>query len=328
MTKTLNNRYYSKFPITINWNITKRCNLRCKHCFNSEFNQEPDLQTIRQYIDYFDLKKVASIALTGGEPFVRDDIFEIIDMINKKNINMSIASNGTLITETHAKHLRNANVRYVQISLDSYCESNNDEIRGCGAFLKTLSGITLLVNNNIKTIIGCVISKKNFRDIGKIAKLAASLNVNALRFELFVPLGLGKDSGLELRYNELIEVNESIKNICIDGIKIINPFNEISNGCDTGYINVVLNEDMSLSPCDLLAETMRTRTADSAADLENIWNNDEIFRKWRNIAVADEYCTSCHLFNDCAFGCRASALAYAGSLYAYDNICLKNKTIV
>lgn len=65
------------FPLIIKWNITSRCNLRCRHCFLSSYVQEPDLMKLNQIIEGLGRKKVAAVCLTGDEPLLRNDLEEL-----------------------------------------------------------------------------------------------------------------------------------------------------------------------------------------------------------------------------------------------------------
>jgi len=137
-------------PKSIDIEITNRCNLRCKYCshFSSAGDVGVDLPK-EEWLEFFgELERCAvmSITLSGGEPFLRGDIFEIIDGIVKNRMRFTVLSNGTLITDEIAGYL--ASTRRcdgVQVSIDGSIPTTHDSFRGEGNFRRAVEGIKNLV---------------------------------------------------------------------------------------------------------------------------------------------------------------------------------------
>lgn len=131
------------------WDVTHRCNLRCRHCYASAGKALDDELTTEEALDLFDrLAKlgVAVIAFSGGEPLSRPDILQLISHARDQGIYVALATNGTLITPKRAEELRKAGAEYVQISIDGADAKTHDEFRGIpGAFDRTIEGVKMLL---------------------------------------------------------------------------------------------------------------------------------------------------------------------------------------
>lgn len=86
-----------RYPISIKLNITKKCNLRCKHCFINEYQGEMPIEEIFDLIDDFHKNRLPILFITGGEPFIRNDLIDILLYLKNTSINVNLATNGTLI---------------------------------------------------------------------------------------------------------------------------------------------------------------------------------------------------------------------------------------
>ncbi len=153
-----------KFPIFVKWYITGDCNLRCSHCYLSEYNTYQDYKLISPIINFLGKKKIAGIAFLGGEPLLRKDMPKIIKPCSK-NIYSSICTNATLLNSEVAKSLKASQIGKVQVSIEGSNKEINDNIRGRGTFERATSAMQLLVENGIYTTVAYTLNKNNFRDI-------------------------------------------------------------------------------------------------------------------------------------------------------------------
>jgi MoaA/NifB/PqqE/SkfB family radical SAM enzyme len=96
---------WMKFPLFVKWYITARCNLRCTHCYLTDYSKQSDLKSILKYVDYLGSKGVYQMNLLGGEPLVREDLELIIQKIKTYKMDLTIATNGLLATPERAKSL-------------------------------------------------------------------------------------------------------------------------------------------------------------------------------------------------------------------------------
>lgn len=166
-------------PKYIVWLITPNCNLNCRHCYvrerpwKNELSTEEALRLISKLADL----GVVALNLTGGEPLLRKDIFDIIDYALDNGISVSIFSNLLLLNDRIARELERRNI-YVLTSLDGSRPEVHDYIRGEGTWRKTVEGIKLLKKRDISVHTSFTITKYNYFDIAGYVELAVNLNVD------------------------------------------------------------------------------------------------------------------------------------------------------
>jgi len=139
--------------------------------------------------------KTASLSLTGGEPFLRlDELHTLAEYFDhsKRFEYYDILTNGSLITELDARYLANRpKLRRIQVSLEGSSSMTNDDIRGKGAFDKTLKAIRLLRSKNIEVSVMTTLTKSNIMEIEPLAWLLGEMGCGGLSLERFVPEGKG-----------------------------------------------------------------------------------------------------------------------------------------
>lgn len=187
--------YIHHFPYDVLLKISSACNLKCKHCFyytlQNKFNSRNDFspEELMQLIEFFIEKlNIIKFTITGGEPFLRKDIFQILKYLKGKNVSIQIQTNATLITEKMAKELDkilDPKVDTIQISLDGVKPETNDEIRGEGSFKKIVKGIKYLSEHNIYTIIAYTLTSVNIDELPDLYKLCKDLKVKRIVLNRF-----------------------------------------------------------------------------------------------------------------------------------------------
>ncbi len=185
-----------KRPVVV-WNITRRCNLKCVHCYahakNIPFDNELSTTEGKFLIDDLSEFGVPVILFSGGEPLVRKDLPELADYAVKKGMRAVISTNGTLITPQTARTLKDIGLSYVGISLDGM-EEINDRFRGVkGAFRSALEGIENCKKAGIKVGLRFTINKSNDGQISEIFKLLEEMDIPRACFYHLVYAGRGSD---------------------------------------------------------------------------------------------------------------------------------------
>ncbi|WNY27026.1 12,18-didecarboxysiroheme deacetylase [Methanolapillus ohkumae] len=187
-----------KKPVVV-WNMTKRCNLRCVHCYahavDPEFSGGNELSTDegKELID--DLAAFGSpvILFSGGEPLLRKDLVELTKYAKEKGMRAVISTNGTLITKEKAKQLKDVGLSYVGISLDGM-EEINDFFRGQkGAFARALAGLKNCQEEGIKVGLRFTVNKHNVSEIPAIFELLEREKIPRICFYHLVYSGRGSD---------------------------------------------------------------------------------------------------------------------------------------
>ena len=185
-----------KRPVVV-WNITRRCNLKCVHCYahakNIPYDNELTTTEGKDLIDDLAGFGVPVILFSGGEPLVRKDLPELADYAVKKGMRAVISTNGTLITPQTARTLKEIGLSYVGISLDGM-EEIKDRFRGIkGAFRSALEGIENCKKAGIKVGLRFTINKSNAEQIPDIFKLLEEMDIPRVCFYHLVYAGRGSE---------------------------------------------------------------------------------------------------------------------------------------
>ena len=181
-------------PVVV-WNVTRSCNLSCVHCYsNSEIKSyQGELSTVeaKAFIDDLVEFKVPVLLLSGGEPLMRSDIYELIGYARKQGVRVTLSTNGTLINSKIARRLKDLGVSYVGISLDGIGEEN-DSFRGkTGAYQEALQGIRNCLAVNQKVGLRFTINQYNYSNLERILKLIEEENIPRACFYHLVYSGRG-----------------------------------------------------------------------------------------------------------------------------------------
>ncbi|MDY0362310.1 MAG: 12,18-didecarboxysiroheme deacetylase [Desulforegulaceae bacterium] len=183
-----------KKPVVV-WNITRRCNLNCIHCYaqakNEEFKDELTTEQGKKLLDDLADFGVPVVLFSGGEPMMRKDLPILAEYAVSKGMRAVISTNGTLITEEKAKELKKIGLSYVGISLDGMKEVN-DKFRGLeGAYDMAIKGIENCKKAGIKVGLRFTINKHNAKEIPKIFDLVEKMEIPRICFYHLVYAGRG-----------------------------------------------------------------------------------------------------------------------------------------
>jgi len=172
-------------PVVV-WNCTRRCNLNCIHCYANAGNQrsaeEMDTASGKAFIHDLAEFGVPVILFSGGEPLLRDDLFELASLAREQGIRVALSTNGTLITEEIAERIRNTGFAEVGISLDGV-ESTNDRFRGKkGAYQAAIKGIRNCVALGLRVSLRLTITRFNYEEIPVTFRLVEEEGIDRVCF--------------------------------------------------------------------------------------------------------------------------------------------------
>lgn len=318
--------------------ITRRCNLRCKWCFESSAFNYKDLPKIQILNILRKLKKVRSINFTGGEPFMRDDFISILKSAIKTFEDVNITTNGLLINEDYLRFYAKNKIHF-GISLDGP-KQIHEKIRGKGTFNLIIKKIKLLRKNDIYVNIQTTISKENKEYIPYLIRLARRLGVNRISFMRLRPFGRGESYKnllltAEENYNIakfIYETNKKesfhimykdplINTINTKIIKLSKSFKQenkifVCGGCRAAFESIFIHYNGDVFPCPYLQIPLGNLLKEP---LEKIWLNSCLLNKFRK---KENYlkCGNCKFWGICR-GCRASALGAGNGLMGIDPGC-------
>lgn len=172
-------------PVVI-WNLIRRCNLTCKHCYalSADTDYAGELSTQEVFDVMADLRAygVPALILSGGEPLLRPDIFEVAARAKELNFYVGLSSNGTLIDEPMAERVASAGFDYVGVSLDGIGAVHDAFRRLNGAFARSLAGVHLLREYGVKVGLRYTMTDLNAGELPKLLELMRAEDVNKFYF--------------------------------------------------------------------------------------------------------------------------------------------------
>lgn len=187
-------------PITIVWNFTNKCNLKCLHCHQdsspSSDNQELTTSQAFEVIDKLSKAGVVILTFSGGEPLVREDIFEVIKRAESKGLFCTIASNGILLTKEVAKKLADVGIRRVEIGLDGAKAETHDFLRNTeGSFEGAIRAVKNCAEVGFDEIATTMtLHSKNVDEVKETINLAEKLGATRFYLNRLIPAGRGMDA--------------------------------------------------------------------------------------------------------------------------------------
>jgi len=330
-------------PRLISWGTTNLCNLKCPHCYrDAGIKLENELTTEEAY-DLLDQSKRLGcklFVLSGGEPLLRGDIFDIAEYGANIGLEMILATSGILIDSKIASKIAKSGIKYVAISLDGANAKTHDSFRGVnGAFEKAIDAIRLCVNLGLKVQVNTTVTKLNFSEIKEIIDLSWKLGVKYIHIFHFVPVGRGYLGKLEVNplifsalLNELLHEQGKypelmIKPTCapfywayisVSKPAFLNEFLSLyPRGCTAGITYLYISPTGEVYPCPYLpivAGNIRSQ------NLREIWSKSQVFKELRERKIIGK-CSKCK-FKDICGGCRARAYAYTGNYLESDPACI------
>jgi len=335
------------------WEVTRSCNLACVHCRASAkrgpYEGELDTNRCKKLLDEIAAFSSPVIILTGGEPLLRPDIFEIVAYGDQKGMRMVMATNGTLVTEEIARKIIDAGIQRVSISIDGLNADSHDAFRRVpGAFAGTMAGIGAMKKAGLEFQINTTVTRVNLDQIKGIFELAVGLGAAAHHIFMLVPTGRGKDMAdqeiapadyeetLHWFYEESIRSPIQLKATCAPHYFRIfhqrkGPAREAVNekarkgalyamtrGCMGGSSFCFISHTGQVQPCGYL-ELDCGQIKEKC--LEDIWLNSPIFQDLRDLNLYGGKCGRCEFIQVCG-GCRARAYEITGDYLAEEPYCV------
>ncbi|MFZ2288883.1 MAG: heme d1 biosynthesis radical SAM protein NirJ [Halopseudomonas yangmingensis] len=162
-------------PPVVIWNLLRRCNLTCRHCYatsaDSEFRDELDTAEAHRVIDDLHEAGVRVLILSGGEPLLRPDIFELADHARDKGFYVALSSNGTLIDESNIERIAAADFDYVGISIDGLEAVHDDWRQLKGSFAASMRAIDLCRSRDIRVGLRTTLTQNNYPQLDALLEL-------------------------------------------------------------------------------------------------------------------------------------------------------------
>lgn len=331
-------------PLDLHWEVTKRCNLQCRHCYNRSSKKlfEPNLEEIRSVIGELKSTKLRSTVISGGEPLMRKDLKTIIEWIRPLTISVILSTNGTLINNENSKWFPGL-IDCANLSLDSGNKHEYETFRGQkGSFEKCIRGLRLLIKKDIPVAIQTTISRFNIDSLDKLANLIIEEGVTTwvVRLPIFSGRAIENKSDFFSR-NEIFEREQMLSEFreryksmferLSIGVNLLwsykAPYKYTEDrdrivSCAAGTVLVALLANGELSPCPLFADTSFKSDVVWNSGFLDQWKKASCLQDMRSIRLKDiPQCFHCaEAEKTCGTGCRAKSYL-SGNLYNPDPDC-------
>ncbi len=314
----------------ISWNTTQACNISCIHCYRDAGTRRADeLNTAegKKLLDEMASAGFQIVILSGGEPLLRPDIYELISYARSIGLRPVLGTNGIIITEEVAANLKNAGLLVAGISVDSRDKTRHDWFRQSnGAWEKTMQGIAACRKAGLPFQIHTTVMNWNEKEVTDITDLAVELGAIAHHVFFLVPTGRGKDiedTTLKTdQYEALLtrildkqaQVSIELKPTCAPQFmrmaKERNIPMRFTRGCLAGTAYCVVLPNGDVHPCPYLP--IKVGNVRQTA-FDTLWRDSAMFNELRHQPLKGG-CGTCGFDQICG-GCRARAYYYSDGDY-------------
>jgi len=342
----------SEAPRLIAWEVTRACNLSCLHCRAAAVNEpDPGELTTEEGLKLIDqiaaMGQGIILIMTGGEPLLRSDVFDLAAHGTARGLRVVMAPNGTLVTPDIAKKIKSSGIQRISVSLDGANAEDHDRFRGVdGAFARALAGISHARQAGLEFQVNTTVTRGNLDQVEAIQDMAISMGAAAHHIFLLVPTGRGRklieevisaqeyEKVLNWFYDRQFKAPLELKATCAphynrilrqrareEGRKVdFATFgtSAVSRGCLGGQGFVFVSHTGRVQPCgylDLDCGQVREQ------DFGEIYRTSPIFLELRNKGSYKGKCPACEYFRVCG-GCRARAYEATGDYLAEEPLCL------
>lgn len=333
------------------WELTRSCNLACVHCRAAALDRpyEGELTTAEcmRVMDEISGVSLPIIILTGGEPLLRRDVFDLARYGNEKGFRMTMATNGTLLTSEIVGKMLESGIQRISISIDGSSAESHDAFRKVpGAFEGALRGISAAKEAGLDFQVNTTITHANLDEFPRIHELVVSLGAVAHHIFMLVPMGRGKDlqeegigpddyeKALHWFYEQKDTAPLQLKATCAphyyrimrqraraEGRTIdFDTFglDAVTRGCLGGSGFAFISHLGQVQPCGYLELDCGNVREKS---FKEIWENSPVFRDLRDLKKYEGKCGACEYIRVCG-GCRARAYEATGNYLAEEPLCL------
>jgi heme b synthase len=349
-------------PRLIFWETTAGCNLRCIHCRRIDVADQlvPEDLTLAEskaLIDQIVAFSSPIFVLSGGEPLMRPDIFDIARYAVGRGLRVALATNGTLIDDGTAGRIVDAGIRRVAVSLDGADAATHDAFRALpGSFDQAVRGIQRLRLRGMSVQINTTVARHNIDELPDVLELARSLGADALHIFLLVPVGCGVEIAdeqmiapqdyervLQWLYERDREGLLELKATCAPHyFRILRQrraaedremppsgarpnatghadgLRAMTKGCLAGTGVCFISHKGEVFPCGYLP--LRAGSVREQS-LQEIWERSEVFQTLRDPDRLEGKCGLCEFKRICA-GCRARAYGMTGNYLGEEPFCI------
>ena len=334
-------------PHIVAWNLTKRCNLACAHCYISAGSwhaTDDELSTnecLRILDEILDVNPNPMLILTGGEPLLRDDLETLAERAADRGATVVVGTNGTRLTEERIGSLMEAGVKGVAVSIDSLRPEYHDRFRhGGGALTDTMAAVERCAARGLDFVIQTTVTTGNRREIADLARWSAEAGAVSFNVYFVVPTGRAElMQGMSPEENdgvlrELVELESTYRGRMMVRSKCQpqlmrhvfqgdpdSPLLNYETRCPCGVHYVRITPEGKVTPCPYMPVAAGDLLTQS---FKEIWESSPVFTRLRSGELGGR-CGRCEYREVCG-GCRARAYADSGDFMGPDDSCAYEPT--
>jgi AdoMet-dependent heme synthase len=329
-------------------NVTQNCPLKCVYCFaktNRKAGPELSKQELTSFLRLLAENEAKLVTFCGGEPLVRQDIFELMKTASTIGLSVSLITSGQLAPE-YMQMIEDCGVKRIQFSLDGINPKTHNGIRGPGEpHDRTIEAIKMATKNGKMRVSVCTtLRKENREEIVDIFAFLAALKISEFRLMRLVPVcerteefhkhAVSPSDYLKLLKDLFEQATQlNIKRVSPMLVKTDEPYYFVdkiqkmgfssilrSEPCQQGKSIVSIASDGSILPCSIANIVPCVAGNIRRDNVFDVWSKSDIFRHFRAPSLI-EGCRDCNFVNQCKGGCRCAALGYFGKLKSPDPGC-------
>lgn len=332
-------------PLRVFYDISYRCPESCVHCFTDSDKPDPRELSLAEklaIIDQMAEMGTFRISIAGGEPLACRDLFPFIQHALARNVDVSLSTNGTLITERTAQRLASLGVRTINISIDGWDDASFGKVRGYGRLKFVTRGVQNLRRwYDGKISAKCTLMTTNLLGLEQIIAFCKDLGFDEVKFNCVREAGRASDQpSLIPARSEYLAATRALAEIVKrggNGVKIVMPVNpylgehapdvdvisELGFGCYAGKESYCVNPIGDVQPCSSFG---RDRFVDGNVrerGLQDIWLNGLSTLEFAGLSGASQ-CGGCKSYNGCRGGCYLRSYGATGDLNGLDPYCYEH----
>lgn len=310
-------------PLAVHQEVVAACNLTCTHCFAGELpRREKPLALAELDALFADLAAMGSFRLgvTGGEPLLRKDLFEVLDAATDRGLHPCVTTNALLIDDRVARAFGRRDLVWLNVSLDGATAESNDRVRGDGVFERVRERLVTL-GRHARFTLAFTVMRHNAAEVEACARLAAEVGAHTAVFRPLYPVGVAREHPeLMPRFDDYAGALARLaamdaRALGEHDLRALDPFSPTTredgrahvaddHACGAGATVCSVSVSGDVNPCSFLGDDF---VAGNVRDrpFATLWREAEVMRRMRLPSAGQQ-------------GCRARSLAFAGDVDAPD----------
>jgi radical SAM protein with 4Fe4S-binding SPASM domain len=318
-------------PSYILWDCTRKCNLQCEHCGATKetYNRELSFDEIKKVISDIAEMKTQMFSVTGGEPFMRRDLLDVLGFAHSQGLKTGIATNGFFIDKPMAQKIMEIGIDSIQISLDGL-ENTHNTIRGNDqSFKRAINALRFLQELEIPILsVATTLTKSNVNELEKLWELLVDIQVKSWRISVIMPIGraetknrfLLNDSELHRVFTFAADNHKPINILIGENLPFLAQYEEKIRDepflCPVGITACCIGVNGNVRGCPEQPETPNFIEGNILQNsIDNIWQHG--FKKYRfnELLSIDKTCKKCIKKFNCFGGCHVMRIGNIHCIY-------------